>query len=122
MPGERDITKAIEQQALGYFKETPKAVVVVVMSFFSGHLWVFIVTAFLRSKTRGNRLLESRLGRTAVGMFWFTGVLVPLYLLKFGAYDFEYQRILDIVIPTLVTGMFLQLIVFAFFARFGDRK
>ena len=87
--------------------ETPKAVALLVMSYFSGHLWVFIVTAFLRSKTRGNKLLQSMTGKTAVGLLWFTAVMAPVYLLKHGEYHFAYSRILDVTIPTLVVGLFL---------------
>ncbi len=118
----RGVVREVEQQLLDYLRDTPKAAGVLIMSFFSGHLWVFIVTAYLRSKTRGNKLLESLLGRTAVGILWFTAVLVPVYWLKFREVNFDYERILEVVIPTIVAGMLLQLVVFAFFAHFGDRN
>ncbi len=118
----RGVAREVQEQLVDYLTTTPKAGAVLTMSFFSGHLWVFIVTAYLRSNTRGNKLLESLPGRTAVGIFWFTAVLVPIYWSKFREVNFEYARILDVVIPTIVAGMMLQLVVFAFFAYFGDRK
>jgi hypothetical protein len=126
LQNDRTISRGPEQQIVEqvseYLKQTPIAVGVIVMSFFSGHLWVFIITGFLRSKTRGNKLLESRSGRTAIGVLWFTGVSAPLYVYRYHNYNFEYRNILEIAIPTLVTGLLVQLIIFALFASFGDRK
>ena len=122
MPAQEAVKKTVEQQLLDYLKETPKAVAVLVMSYFSGHLWVFIITAFLRSKTRGNKQLQSVTGKTTVGLLWFTAVMLLVYLLKHGEYNFGYSRILDVTIPTLVTGLLLQLIAFALFVIFGDRR
>lgn len=91
------------------------------MSFFSGQLWAFVLTAF-RSKTRGNKLIESFWGRVAIGVIWFTAVCVPMYLFKYRDVDFQYDRLLQIAIPTVVTGMLVQLIFFALFVCFGNRK
>ena len=118
----RDGEQQIQQQILDYLRQTPLALGILVMSFFSGQLWAFILTAFIRSKTRGNKFIESILGRLAMGIIWFTAVSVPIYLIKFGNMDFQYERILQIAIPTLVTGMLAQLMLFALFAYYGDRR
>ena len=122
MAGEALVTKTVQEQLVAYLKQTPKAVAVLVVSYFSGHLWVFIVTAFLRSKRGGNKLLQSITGKTAVGLLWFTAVLALVYWWKFGEFNFAYPRMLDIAIPTLVAGLVVQLIAFALFVTFGDRK
>ena len=122
MLGGGALRKTVEQQVAEYLKETPKAVAALVMSYFSGHLWVFIVTAFLRSKTRGNKLLQSVTGKTGVGLLWFAAVMFLLYLIKFRELNFEYTRLLELAVPTLMMGLVCQLVVFVLFAVFGDRK
>lgn len=122
MQAEKGVAKTIEQELLEYLKQTPTAIAVLVMSYFSGHLWVFVVTAFLRSKTRGDNLLRSITGKTALGLLWFAAILVPIYLYKFREYNFEYSRILEVALPTLVTGLLVQLFAFVAFITFGDRE
>jgi hypothetical protein len=112
----------LQQQILEYLRQTPIAVGVLVMSFFSGQLWAFIITAFIRTKTRGNRLIESFWGRMAMGILWFTAISVPMYLWRFGNYEFEYGNLVRIAIPTMVTGMLAQIIIFALFGYFGGRR
>ncbi len=121
MAAERDVPLAVGEQVLDYLRQTPKAVAVLVVSYLSGHLWVFIITAFFRSRTRGDQLLKSVTGRTAVGLLWFASLLVPIYLLRFGGLHFEYANILELTVPTLVAGLFFQLLVFIICVRFGDR-
>lgn len=118
MPIEKDIKNDIGQ----YLHNTPKALAVVVAAFFSGHLWVFVITAFIRSKTKGNGMMQSPTGRIAIGLIWLTGVLVPIYRLKFGDFEFDYENILQIIIPTIVIGLFFQLLLFSLFVCLGDRK
>lgn len=122
MEGKDEISKQVGEQFIDYLKQTPKAAAVMVVSFFCGHLWAYVVTTFFRgSKTRGNTLLQSVMGRTALGLVWFSAVLVPIYTLKFRAFDFDYDRILALVVPTLVAGLAIQLIVFALCLKLGDR-
>jgi hypothetical protein len=122
LTNEGAVATAIQKQVTAYLAATPKAAGLLVMSFFSGQLWVFIIMAFLRSSTRGNKLIQGPTGRTAVGLAWHGTVLVPIYLFKFHQYDFDYQRILEVVIPTIVTGLLIQLIIFAFFAGSGGHR
>jgi flagellar biosynthesis protein FliQ len=121
LPGSRELTTSVGEQFFDYLAQTPKALAVLVVSYFSGHLWVFMITAFFRSRTRGDNLLRSVTGRTAVGLVWFTSILGPFYFLKFGALTFEYANVLDLAVPTLVIGLFVQLLVFVACVRFGDR-
>ncbi|NTW70419.1 MAG: hypothetical protein HGB23_11365 [Chlorobiaceae bacterium] len=116
------IEKSIEKEVVDYLRETPKAMAVVVVAFLSGHLWVFVITAFIRSRTKGNKMVQSVIGRTAIGIVWLTGILVPLYCMKYGDFGFEYDRILQVAIPTTVTGLFIQLFLFIIFITVGDRK
>jgi hypothetical protein len=73
---------SIEQQLIDYLRQTPKAVAVLIFSFFSGQLWVFIIIAYLKKTTKGNKLLNSIHGKTALGLFWFTLVLIPIYYIR----------------------------------------
>ena len=122
MASEPSVSNTIYVLLSDYLKQTPKAVAFFVMSYFSGHLWVFVFTAFLRSKTKGNKLLLSMTGKTAIGLLWFTSTLALIYRFKFGAFNFEYLNMLDVVIPSLIAGLVVQMFVFTLFVTFGDRK
>lgn len=121
MTGESKVVSVVLDEAIEYLKATPKAAGFLFMSFMSGHLWAFMVIAH-RSKTKGNDLLKTIHGRTAIGLLWFSFILVPTYFLKFRGYDFKYDQVLDSLIPVVILGLFLQLIVFLVFVFFGERK
>lgn len=116
------IEKNILEKLMEFFSDTPKAMAVAVVAFLIGHLWVFVITTFVRSKTKGNRMLSSPASRVTIGLAWLTAIFIPLYRFSFGDYAFEYDKILQIVIPTIVFGLFAQLILFIIFLVFGDRK
>jgi hypothetical protein len=122
MAGKPDIAHEVEDHVLQYIRETPKAVLVLFASLMSGHLWVYVITVMRGANTRGNKQLQSYLGHTSVGLGWFSVVLVVLYCCKFRRLDFDYANILELAIPTVLTGLFIQFVVIAVFVRFGGRK
>ena len=115
------LAKAVEEQLIEALKRCPQAVVVLALSFISGHLWVYIV--LLRPWTRsGSRLLENVVARTGLGLLWFSVVLVPIYLVNCHSASFRYEKLVELVVPTLVTGLFVQAIIFAIIMRPKRRK
>lgn len=112
MARERDVATAIGEHVLDYIKQTPAASAVLVASFLSGHLWVFVITAFFRSKTKGDQHLKTITGRTALGVLWFAAMMTPIYFVKFRTLDFAYTNMLEVTVPTLVVGLLVQLAVF----------
>lgn len=121
MSVERNATEAVGEIVLDYLRQTPKAVGVLLASFFSGHLWVFMVLA-IRTKTRGNTFLQPPIGRTALGLCWFTMIHLPLYFAKFRELDFKYNKMMQLAIPTVLFGLAIQVVLFAVFVRYGDKK
>ena len=113
---------SIEGLLLEHLAETPKAMGALAVSFVSGHLWYFIVTTFIRSKTKGNPVLKEIVGKTGLGLLWFSLILILCYWWKHGKFDFAYQGMLEITIPVLVFGLAGQLVIFCLFVIFGDRR
>ncbi|MCA7927871.1 hypothetical protein LGM45_02405 [Burkholderia cepacia] len=111
----------IEQKVLNYVLATPAALAVLVASFLSGHLWLFIIKNVRKPKTAGNQIFESKTGRVAIGLLWLTGVLLFVYIIRFKELMFDYQRILDVCIPTIIFGVFFQLLILVAYLKFGDK-
>ena len=114
------IIQTTERQIIDFLRKTPIAVAALFFSFISGHLWVFIIFSYCKKNKKGNSQLQSKVGRTAIGLAWFMFVMVPIYLLQYNNLKFNYTNLVDIVLPTLVLGFFFQVIVFALFAKFGN--
>lgn len=114
-----EVQVVVQQQFTDYLRQTPKAVAVLVCSFFSGQLWAFLVFAYIKKGAKGNKLLQSLPGKTSLGLCWFTLVLVPIYYLNHGTLIFSYDQILSVIVPTLVAGFFVQVIAFALIVYFG---
>lgn len=113
------IEGATREQVVQFLRRTPESVAVLFISYLSGQLWAFILLAYVRSSTRANKLVDNLPAKTALGLVWFSFVLVPLHLFRNGAVGFAVNGLLDLVVPTLVIGLFLQAIVFAIVAKLG---
>lgn len=100
----------IKTKVLEYVLRTPLAMAVVIASFLSGHLWLFIIKA-VRKRTAGNKILESKTGRTAFGMLWLALIMCPIYMIKYGDVSFELEKIMALVLPSIVFAAILQLII-----------
>lgn len=57
---------------------TPGAVLTIALAYVSGHVWTYIVFAFITKRER--RILSSKLGKMGLGILWFAVVST---LLKF---------------------------------------
>ena len=114
------VASEIEKKVLDYLLVTPKALAIFVASFLSGHLWIFVIKAF-RKRTKASNLMESKTGRVAIGLIWMASVSAVIYMVRFRDMSFEYDKIMIIAIPTIVTALFLQLIVFVTFLLIGDK-
>ncbi len=119
MSATSDVESEVEGRIVDYLRRTPHAVAVLFFSFMSGQLWTFVIAAYCRRGTRGNKLLQSITGRTAAGLAWFAIVMVPVYALYNQRLDFDYANVLSLVVPTIVIGLSVQVVIFACFVRFG---
>ena len=58
------------------------------------------------------------MGKLSLGAGWYSLILVPIYLIKFGSLNFEYESILNILLMSVVIGLFLQMILFILITKF----
>ena len=114
--------ETVQAQVIEYLKQTPKAVGVLVCSFFSGQLWVFIIFAYLKKGSKGNKIIKSITGKTGIGLCWFSLVLIPVYYINNGDFFFMYEKIIELVIPTIIFGFFAQILIFGLFVTFGNSE
>jgi len=112
------IGKVVEDQIVEFLRRTPQAAAVLAISFLSGQLWAYLVLV-RRTSQKGTSLLKTIPAKTALGLLWFSFVLVPLYGVSCRSLVFHYEKILGLIVPTLVTGLFLQALIFALATRTG---
>jgi hypothetical protein len=122
MASEVVVSKAAGEILIDYIMQTPKAAATLIISCISGHLWAYVIAVFIRNNSKGNKFLSTNTGKTALGFIWFTLIMAILYWFKFDDFSYEYEKILAIVIPSLVFGLVIQLFVFIMFIIFGDKK
>ena len=115
------IEKEVGTQVVNYLARTPQAVAYLFCSFMSGQLWAFIILASYKKSIRGDKYLQTIAGRTALGFAWFVVVLVPLYFWRYQTLNCHYTKLVNLVVPTVVLGLFLQVVIFGLFVRFGKR-
>jgi hypothetical protein len=61
------ISGTIQQDIIDYLRQTPKAVAVLVFSFFCGQLWLFIIFNYRKKGTMvGDKFLKTKMGTTAL--------------------------------------------------------
>ena len=113
--------KAIAKVILDKISTTPQFALYLCLSFLSGHLWVFMAVAY-RSKSKGNDLLRTTHGTTALGIMWNLALVPPFYMVRFHTYDFEYEKIFDFLAPTMILGFTIQFIMLISYITFGERK
>jgi len=93
-------------------------VALIVISFLSGNLWILINRRFF-SGPREFPWASSRLGRTIIGLVWFALVMGIIYPLQ-SSETFSFRHIIDVLLPAIIFGMFMQVVVFALLNFFGD--
>ncbi|MES2508359.1 MAG: hypothetical protein V4625_00450 [Pseudomonadota bacterium] len=121
MPSEKKVEVFVTSEIIEYLRSTPTALGLLCFAFIEGHLWAFMLTAFVRKKTKGDKLLHGIVGRTCIGILLMTPSFLVIHALKFQTWTFDYSNIIACVIPTIVLSLFLQLVVFVAFMKFGDK-
>jgi hypothetical protein len=93
---------------LEYVYKIPQLLGLAVISFFSGHLWLWVIFAFYKTTTKGDKYLTNNYAKTALGVFWFAIFLFPAYLIKFGANSTVDTNVFQLIGFTLILGSFVQ--------------
>ena len=107
-----DSTAALGQKIVEYLLVTPKALALVVSSFLSGQLWVFVLFSYYKKTSKGSAYLNNKYGKTALGACWFCCFLVPIYLLKFRTLKVEAENVFAVVLESILMGALIQALVF----------
>ena len=108
----------IQKKAIEYIIQTPKLLGFVIVSFLSGHLWYFIITTYIKVGRKGNTLLNNKIGKTTIGAFWNVLVLMAFYMITQKIITITWEQALEVVFATLLIGMVIQILIFAFFVKF----
>lgn len=116
-----DVQDAIAKQIIEYFKATPQVLAFLLMAFLSGHLWAYVITNYVKVKKGGNKEIRSIVGRLALGLVWLAGNLIIVYAVVHHDWPQDYAKAIGLIVPTIVLGLFLQLLVFAGILIFGER-
>jgi len=110
------------QKVFDHILDSPKLLVGLFCSYFSGHMWVYLTIAHLKKTTKGNTVLKSWHAKICLGCSWFCLILIPVYWLQYSDLRFVYSNILAIIIPVIVFSFALQLLVYLLVTKFEGGK
>lgn len=102
------IKKPIEE----FLISSPKLIVLLLASFFSGQLWLYIMYTYFYGSNETERFINNKSGKTALGLFWFSIPFLLIYQLKYGIKKIDIENMLSIYLETIVFGFFIQIIIF----------
>jgi hypothetical protein len=114
--------KQVGQKFLEYLWKVPQLFGLLIASFLSGHLWLWIIFAFYKSTTKGDKYLANNYAKTALGVAWFALILFPLYLYKHGFNSTVDTEIFDLIGFTIILGLFLQGLGFIAIVLINNKK
>ena len=101
-------TDKIESAVIEYLLSKPIALVAIIVSYLSGHLWGFIAYTFFLNKDPEKTSINTFWGRIAVGLCWLVFVSTPVYYYVYSTLMITIENYLNIISPTLVFSLFLQ--------------
>lgn len=89
----------------------PYAMITLAVANISGHLWTYIIFAFLckREKT----ILNKEIAKIGLGLMWFALVLLPIYAVLYNSITVTEIHLAEIVITDLVISLVLQAVILA---------
>ena len=103
----------IKEKIFGYLIATPKMLFLAVLSFLSGHFWVYIYFAYIKNGSRSAKRIDNLYGKVVLGLIWFAIILTILYgIMHKTILNIQYELIMDLILSTILIGLFLQAILF----------
>ncbi|MBE0395183.1 hypothetical protein ILP74_06800 [Citrobacter amalonaticus] len=105
-------TIEIEKTILRYILATPQAIGFLFFSWLSGHLWAYVVFTYFQNKKHAKGFFDSKLGKTALGILWFTLIGAPFYCLKNKRLTVDYNLLLDLTYSIVMVSLFIQAVIF----------
>ena len=89
---------------------SPHLLLISIMAHISGHTWTYIILSYFSKKERN--ILVSWIGKEALGIIWFTLVLIPTYLITYKSIYVKLYKIKNITATTIVISLAIQAILF----------
>ena len=109
----------LEKKAIEYIVECPKLLGFVIISFFSGHLWYFIISTYCKKTKKGDSLINNKIGKTAVGGFYNVLIYYPVHLFLHRSIQIQWQQLLDLILTTMLISMIIQIVIFGLCIKFA---
>lgn len=91
----------------------PESYAIFGYSFVTGQIWVYFLI-YHRDESKGKKYLKKFYSKVAIGLLWYSFVLVPNYLIRHGFNDFNPEDVFALTTETILYGFFLQTIIFIF--------
>ncbi len=107
-----NIPDEIVQSVVNFIIGSPKVLATLVLSWVSGHTWSYIVFTYFRDKKNSTGFFDGWMGKVALGLLWFSLVLLPIYAIVHGSFSIEYDKVLDVVFSTILYSYVLQAVIF----------
>lgn len=86
----------------------PQLLFTTFMSFLSGHIWLWILYSFFLKSNKGLTHLKSIWAKTGLGVLWYSIFLVPCYIKNYGWNMNVDEKILNLIVFTVIIGTFAQ--------------
>ncbi|MUJ26323.1 hypothetical protein GNP82_18500 [Aliivibrio fischeri] len=106
------IPDEIIQTIVDFLVGSPKVLAALILSWVSGHTWSYIVFTYFREKNKSVGFFDSWMGKTALGLLWFSLIMLPIYFLVHDSYTIEYDKVLEILFSTILYSYVVQAIIF----------
>ena len=94
-----------------YVIRIPQLLLACGVSFLSGHIWLWLIYTYFKDNTKGITHLKNIYAKTGLGVLWHSLFLFVTYIVKFGFDTNVENKILSIILFSLLLGMFAQALV-----------
>jgi hypothetical protein len=115
------ISSEIEKKIIEFLVATPKALALIILSFFSGQLWFFVLITYFKSNAKGNKYLNNYYSKLAIGIIWFIIVNLPIHFIRIG-FEIDDNNIFLNFFYTIIYGFVLQGIIFTLIVAIKKEK
>jgi hypothetical protein len=106
--------KTIQEAILDLLVQTPALLIFLVSSFFSGHLWLYMLFTLLLGRTRYPALMNSRWGKISIGIPRMALVFLMLNLLNYHTFDVTLDHIQALTAAVIAYSFSMQILLFLY--------
>ena len=112
----------IVEAIMSWIVKTPAALATIAFSYFSGHMWGYLIFTYKRNKKHAKGFFDNKTGKVSLGLAWHAVVAAPLYYFQYSTLKINYTNYSEIAYSVILAAIALQAIIFAFVTIFtkGD--